>query len=116
VEALVGLVPALAAFIAGVRFGREWSRIALRVAAAGALVLALLARYVGALPDHEWYTIAWIAIGAGALLMSAVALIGPSIFKRWLYALALSVGILTLIRLSISRDVMVWMLTGMTPP
>ncbi len=115
-EALISLIPAALAFIAGVRFGAKWSRIALRIALAGTFVLALLARYVASMPDHSWYAIAWIAIGAGVSLMCAVALVGPSIFKRWLYALALSVSILTFIRLAVPQDVMIWILTGISPP
>lgn len=81
-----------------------------------ALALALLARYVATLPDHKWYEVGFIAIAAGISLMCAVALIGPSIFKRWLYALAHSVGVLTLIRLAVPREAMIWLLTGMSPP
>ncbi|MEZ5957185.1 MAG: hypothetical protein R3C27_08260 [Hyphomonadaceae bacterium] len=115
-EALITLVPAALAFIAGVRMGPARSRIALRIAALVALALAVLARYMGTLPNYDWRTIALIAIGAGAALMCAIAFIGPSIFNRWLYALAVSVGVLTLIRLTVPRDTMIWLLTGMSPP
>lgn len=115
-EVLVSLIPASLAFIGGVRIGPNKARIALRIAVLATLALALLARYVNTQPNHDWHTIAFIALGAGIFLMCTVALIGPSIFKRWLYALTVSVGVLTLIRLTVPREAMIWLLTGMTPP
>jgi hypothetical protein len=97
-EALISRIPAALAFVVGVRLGPSRSRIALHIAALVTLALALLARYVATLPDHKWYIVGPIAIGAGIPLMCAVAFVGPSIFKRWLYALAVSVGALALIR------------------
>lgn len=115
-EALISLIPAALAFIVGIRLGPARSQIALRIALVVAIALALLARYVGTIPDHDWQTVAFIALGAGTALMCAVAFIGPSIFKRWLYALAVSVGVLTLIRFAVPRETMIWLLTGMSPP
>ena len=48
--------------------------------------------------------------------MCTIALIGPSFFKHWLYALVLSVAVLTLVRFAVSRDMLVSFLTGITPP
>ena len=115
-EALISLIPAALAFIAGIRMGPARSQIALRIVLFVAIALAMLARYVGTIPDHDWQTVALIAIGAGIALTCAVTFIGPSIFKRWLYALALSVAVLTLIRFAVPRDTMIWLLTGMSPP
>lgn len=115
-EALITLLPAALAFYVGVRLGPKRANIALRIALVATLAFALLARYVNALPDREWYMVAWIAIIAGAFLMCAVALTGPSIFKRCLYALTLSVAVLTLIKLTVSREMLVSFLTGSIPP
>lgn len=114
-EVLVTLAPAALAFLIGVRVGPKGARIGLGVCLGATLGFTLLSRYVYAMPEREWQTVAWLATAASALLICSIALIGPSIFKRWLHALALSVGVFTLVRLTVSREMLVSFLIGSPP-
>jgi O-antigen/teichoic acid export membrane protein len=116
VESFVSLAFAVLAFLLGTRLGPRGASIALRVSLVAALGFALLARYLNAAPDRSWQAVALSAIAAGVSLMCTIALVGPSVFKRWLYAALLSAGLLFLVRLTVSREMLVSFLTGMAPP
>jgi hypothetical protein len=97
IAALLAFGAPLAAFAFGVRAGRRASIIGLAVSIAIVLLASLVSRWMlaqqapGGWPlydDNPWP----FALGIGALL-SALALVGPSVFRAWQPALLLSLAI-----------------------
>jgi hypothetical protein len=109
---LFSLLVASIAFLLGVRLGRRGAAIALRICVLLVVVCGFTTRYILALPDHSLQSVMWVGFMGGVGLMSALVLIGPSVFTRWLHALALSVAVVTLFRAFVSAETLVCFLTG----
>lgn len=115
-EALLSLIPAALTIWLGIRLGPRRSSIAIRIALAATLASTLVARYLYAQPDAGWQVGAWGTLIGGIFLMCTLALIGPTLFARWLYALAASIAAITLARFVLSGDMLVCFFTGACAP
>lgn len=89
----MGPVAALLAFLLGMRLGPQNSRLALVVFAAFAAAIAIWARYEWADTRRASGLLMLAGAGALSLLSAALALIGPSFFRRWQIALCLSAAL-----------------------
>ena len=114
--ALLSFAISLGVFAIGVRLGRKASAMGVRICLALAIIFALVSRYLLAQPERDLPTVMWMGFLGGVSLMSMLALIGPAVFERWLYALTLSVGAIVLFRVLVPAEILVCFLTGSCRP
>ena len=98
-EAWFSLALLALVFGAGMRMGPKCSGIAARVCVVGFIGAAVFSRIAYASTERTTQTLMISGFLALLCLSAALTLIGPTVFRRWLPALALSVALNVALRL-----------------
>lgn len=111
-SALITYGAAALFFLVGVRVGRRWSGVLLGALALAAVAFSLVARLEEQSAQRDFGVVMLSTFFAVACALSALTLVGPMIFEKWLGALALSVVVVVGVLSALTAPMVACVITG----